>query len=313
MRKSDKPSLYISYPSQDLKHPLFLSLVNDLRHHADLLSYRNPETGEVILNGFVKLIQETDYMIHIWSKNTAQIWCDKNAEIKGMKFELFVAFANQLVSQSCKIIPVCIDDVPIPSHLKYHTWIDLVGSYKDGLASICSRILKTSDDLLGEFPLDQQFENTNIIQIANTVDAKLIEYFSNHPRELQTMNRRLFEELVAELFKGFGFSVELTQKTRDGGIDIIAVKHDLVKVKYLIECKRPEPGNPIGVAPVRALYGVTSHERATKGILATTSYFTKDAQLIFNEHPWELEPIAYDGIIDWMAQYLKMSSVGAVK
>lgn len=53
--------------------------------------------------------------------------------------------------------------------------------------------------------------------------ADVSEKKPDHPEEMKTMNRRLFEEMIAELFDGFGFKVELTKKTRDGGRDIIAI------------------------------------------------------------------------------------------
>jgi len=110
--------------------------------------------------------------------------------------------------------------------------------------------------------------------------------------------------MVAELFDGFGFEVELTKQTRDGGRDVIAVTHEIVSAKYLIECKRPDPGGHVGVSAVRELYGVKVHEGATKGILATTAYFSKDALLLFDDHKWELEPTDYDGLLKWISEYL---------
>ena len=78
------------------------------------------------------------------------------------------------------------------------------------------------------------------------------------------MNRRGFEELVAELFGGFGYEVELTKQTRDGGRDIVAIKRGEVQVKYLIECKRPDPGGHVGVGPARELLGVLTDEKAQR-------------------------------------------------
>jgi DNA-binding transcriptional MerR regulator len=145
---------------------------------------------------------------------------------------------------------------------------------------------------------------SSIITISDEVSSKLIEYFNTHPEELKVMNRRKFEELVAELFRGFGYQVELTKQTRDGGRDIIAVKSEKVLVKYLIECKRPDPGNYVSIAPVRELYGVKTHEGATKAILATTAHFSKDALGFFEMHKWELEPKDYHGIMEWISDYL---------
>jgi HJR/Mrr/RecB family endonuclease len=152
-----------------------------------------------------------------------------------------------------------------------------------------------------EFP-----DNFSIGIITTKVDEDLIRYFSEHPEEMKTMNRRLFEEMIAELFSGFGYEVELTKQTRDGGIDIIAIKNLEVSVKYIIQATRPEPGNPVRIKPVRALYGVKHREKATKAILATTTYFTKDAKMEFRDLVWELELKEYEGILGWINTYLKI-------
>jgi restriction system protein len=118
------------------------------------------------------------------------------------------------------------------------------------------------------------------------------------------MNRRRFEHLVAELFNGFGYEVELTKQTRDGGKDIIAVKRAELDLRFLIECKRPDPGDPIGVSTVRELYGVKVDDGATKAILATTTHFTPDAVVFSERNKWELELKDYDAIKEWITKYL---------
>jgi HJR/Mrr/RecB family endonuclease len=106
------------------------------------------------------------------------------------------------------------------------------------------------------------------------------------------------------LFDGFGYKVELTAQTRDGGRDVIAIGGQEVEGKYLIECKRPDPGRRVGIRPVRELFGVKTDEHATKAILATTAYFTRDALLFFDRHKWELEPRDFDGLMNWISAYL---------
>ncbi len=98
-----------------------------------------------------------------------------------------------------------------------------------------------------------------------------------------------FEELVAEIWARFGYKVELTKRTRDGGRDIIAVGNAVMNTRLLIECKKYMPLHKVGVGIVRALYGVKTHEGATKAILATTSSLTADAREFVGQHRWELE------------------------
>jgi len=158
------------------------------------------------------------------------------------------------------------------------------------------------------FDLDRKDDHDkSIIVIGNLFGRKLVDYFHKNPKELLVMNRRKFEELVAELFYGFGYQVELTQRTRDGGKDIIAIgnMHSIAS-KYLIECKRPDPGKPIGVGVVRELMGVKSDERATKAIAVTTTYFSPDAKLFQERNRWELELKEYNDLLKWLHDYKGM-------
>ena len=147
--------------------------------------------------------------------------------------------------------------------------------------------------------------DSKIVVVNEQVGANLVKRFHKNPKAMRLMDRREFEELVAELFDGFGYHVELTQRTRDGGIDIVAVGHkDGIGTKYLIECKRPEPNKTLGVGLVRELLGVKTHEKATKAILATTTHFSADARLLERQHKWELELKDFNDIVDWIDQYI---------
>jgi hypothetical protein len=129
---------------------------------------------------------------------------------------------------------------------------------------------------------------------------RLIRGSSITSETLLQLNPRQFEQLVAELWQRFGFDVELTKQTRDGGYDVIAVGRSVASLQFLIECKRFDPNNKVGVSIVRQLYGVKTDERATKGILATTSYLTAEAEEFIDDHYWELEARDHQGIIDWV-------------
>lgn len=143
------------------------------------------------------------------------------------------------------------------------------------------------------------------IEIATFMQTEVVRRLHADPDALQRMDRRDFERLVAEIFDGLGYQVELTKRTRDGGKDVVAVKRREVDLRLLIECKRPDPGNPIRVGVVRELLGVVDDERATKGILATTSYFSPDARELFERNPWKLEPRDLQGVNEWLALYVR--------
>jgi restriction system protein len=159
-----------------------------------------------------------------------------------------------------------------------------------------------------EFDLEMASEGQPLIKIVAFVDRALIERLRECPDELRYVDRRKFEEVVAEVFDGFGYEVELTKRTRDGGKDIIAIKRREVNLKYLIECKRPDPGNIVGVAAVRQLWGVKGDEGASKAILVTTTGFSADAKAFVDRHTWELEARDFEGLQEWLDDYLRLKS-----
>ena len=145
-----------------------------------------------------------------------------------------------------------------------------------------------------------------ILSIVSFVDERLIAELYRDPEQLKTIDRRRFEEVVAQVFHGFGYDVELTKRTRDGGKDIIAISRREFEARYLIQCKRPDPGNPVAVTTVRELYGVTVDDQATKGIIVTTTSLTRDAREFIEKHRWELEGKEYDDIVAWLKRYQQL-------
>ena len=95
-------------------------------------------------------------------------------------------------------------------------------------------------------------------------------------KDIDSLTGLEFENLCQQLLQKMGFETEMTKASGDGGIDIIARNYmPLLKGKYIIQCKRytGSVGEPI----IRDLYGVVMSERANKGILLTTGYFTRAA------------------------------------
>lgn len=87
-----------------------------------------------------------------------------------------------------------------------------------------------------------------------------------------------FENMVKTLFIKMGFNAATTKASGDGGIDIVAINEQpITSGKYVIQCKRYGIGNNIGEPTIRELFGVMHAENANKGILITTSEFTKQA------------------------------------
>lgn len=108
--------------------------------------------------------------------------------------------------------------------------------------------------------------------------SQTIRDLSRRPELMHEMGSRYFEVLVAELLARQGLEVKLTPPSKDGGRDILAqLATPFGDQLLLVETKKYAPSNPVGVEIVRSLYGVVELERATAGVLVTTSRFTRGA------------------------------------
>ncbi|HEX6746491.1 MAG TPA: restriction endonuclease [Longimicrobium sp.] len=140
-----------------------------------------------------------------------------------------------------------------------------------------------------------------LIRVVSGPWTELRRHLAAHPDELHRIDPRKFEELVAEVYRDHGWEVELSVRTRDGGYDIIALRKSMPnELKVLIEAKRYDPSRKVGVAVVRALYGIRALNRASQVVLATSSYVSRDAKKEFRHAiPHELGLLERDAILEW--------------
>jgi len=144
-----------------------------------------------------------------------------------------------------------------------------------------------------------------IINVVEVVTVELINYLKKHPKALYEIKPRQFEELIAEILASYGWNIQLTSATKDGGYDIFAISKDIltgVKTSWIIECKKYSSENKVGVDIVRALYGVKSNLKVANALIATTSYFTKGAN-DFKASRYDIELKDYESILEWINQY----------
>lgn len=111
-----------------------------------------------------------------------------------------------------------------------------------------------------------------------------------------------FEELVATLFSKMGYETEVTPKTGDFGIDIIAKNE---KETIAIQTKKYARGNNVGNRDVQCLLGAMQLRgvKANKAILITTSDFTLQAVEQAKETPIELWDGSY--VSSLLRKYVK--------
>jgi HJR/Mrr/RecB family endonuclease len=120
-------------------------------------------------------------------------------------------------------------------------------------------------------------DSFSILVIRRDWDALIASIAANANR-LRSIGPRDFEELIANLLEREGYRVIITPASKDGGRDLIATTNSpLGSHLYLVECKHYSPNHLVGVELIRNLYGVVEMERATAGLIITSSSFTSGA------------------------------------
>jgi restriction system protein len=126
-----------------------------------------------------------------------------------------------------------------------------------------------------------------LIDASDLIYAKFIgiaEHATDKINILHSLTPRQFECIVECLYEKLGYTTMLTAAKSDGGRDVIASNHSTGRKEELhIECKRYR--KPVGVELARQLLGVISSAKATKGVIVTTSTFTKGARDFSLENP----------------------------
>ena len=139
-------------------------------------------------------------------------------------------------------------------------------------------------------------ENSAIITLS-PVNEHVLKYLSENPQAFYQLTDTDFEIVMAEIYNKLGYEVKRTQATRDSGKDIMIRKPEILgDFIYYVECKKYAPKRHIGVGIVRNLIGTINTDRVNGGILATTSYFSRDARefILDNHYGYQIQMHDYN-------------------
>lgn len=132
-------------------------------------------------------------------------------------------------------------------------------------------------------------------------DRAILRKLTERPQLAYELDPRRWEEIVARFMEERGYQVELTPASRDDGRDIHVVRKDeFGSALILVECKRYAPDRPVGLAVVDRLYGVVERERATQGLVVTTSHFTAGARRVERQNERRLSLADYNAFLSWL-------------
>lgn len=188
--------------------------------------------------------------------------------VLGSDFDRISSFLDQNVEEALKIEQVrrMIRDEPIWEGI---TWVlDLLHRPRMAIEVIRSY-------LAAHFWWLPDGRATGFFHAMNLIRAAYLEPI--HPRdELLLITPRDFELVVGLLFENRKYDVKITKSVHDGGYDVRLSRDTPAQAELsVVECKRYTKN--VGVKEVRSLLGVVERENATRGLLITTSSFTRPA------------------------------------
>jgi hypothetical protein len=132
---------------------------------------------------------------------------------------------------------------------------------------------------------------------------ELFAIVRNGKKSLHELNAQEFELLVGAILRNHDYVVEFTKCTKDGGYDVFAIRENPLglDLRMIVECKRYRRDRPVGVSIVRQVWGVMEAPSMSidRGIIATTSNFSKDAQQLLASS-WRLSGWDHDQIMGFI-------------
>jgi len=134
----------------------------------------------------------------------------------------------------------------------------------------------------------------------------LLRHLQNGLGAIDGLPWREFEKLIAMLLEKDGYVVELMKGTKDGGVDVVAVK-DLGPNGYfkaLWQAKKQALTNKVGISVVRELADTRQEFGASKGIIVTSSYLTSGALERINRDKYLLGKVDRDDLDVWVRRTL---------
>ncbi|MGX0891110.1 HJR/Mrr/RecB family endonuclease [Pseudomonas sp. ADAK2 TE3594] len=207
---------------------------------------------------------------------------------------------------------------------------DEVDRYKKSAIDLSNRILEAStsnqvlfisrsplisqpEDWQYEFGKEFIFEPKTLLLPSNKV--LLIEYspslgvlskLQNQTHTIDDLSWRQFEMLISELLESDGYEIELMSGTKDGGVDIVAVK-DLGEsgmFKALWQAKKYSSSRKIGISTIRELADVRNEHKASKGVIVTSSFLTSGAMQRIERDKFILGKVDGDDLRSWIERKL---------
>lgn len=150
-----------------------------------------------------------------------------------------------------------------------------------------------------------------VVSEGTFLDQRFLDYLSVNADKIGEIHWRKFEELTAECFSKFGYSVDLGPGSNDDGVDVRVWNDDKRGApKYIIQCKRTK--SKIEKVTIKGLYADIVHEGSELGILVTSSEFSIGARKTISARRYPIEEVNGGKIKTWLSK-LRTPGSGIVR
>ncbi|MBO1358658.1 restriction endonuclease [Acetobacter sacchari] len=205
----------------------------------------------------------------------------------------------------------------------------------DGIEGAANRLETIASDALSRFPgsralfvgqrapdwqvdskfaFDHAFFDPDALAIAETQahlrplapSIPLLVKIQRKLLQLDDLNWRQFEQLIAQMLEFDGYQVELMKGTKDGGVDVVAIR-DLGGAglfKSVWQAKKLRADRKVQLSIVRELADTRLEHGASKAIIVTTSVLTRGALARIERDRYLLGKVERNDLDRWIDRML---------
>jgi restriction system protein len=144
------------------------------------------------------------------------------------------------------------------------------------------------------------FESESLdTEYGSFLDQRFIDYLHRNFDATDAMNWRKFEALAAEYFTREGMHVEIGPGRDDGNVDLRVWSDDVsAPPTLLVQCKREK--KKVGKVVVKALYADILEEKATSGLIVTTTALSPGAEKVCSARSYPIRQANRQTIRKWI-------------
>lgn len=186
------------------------------------------------------------------------------------------------------------DDYPIimqPWYAQFEPAVPVAAARKVDPAARPVRIRKTEDDVADAY-------QTSLAKLRNDLIARIL---ANSPA--------FFEQLIVDLIVAMGYGgrrrdvAEHLGQSGDGGVDGVVRQDELGLDSIYLQAKRYRASMPVQAAEVRDFVGALEAHHARKGVMVTTSHFSRAARDVASRVPHRISLIDQQELAQLMIRH----------